>query len=73
MKFKLIDVYARKELTHELPSANPKEVLLYDVQVYKDAEAKTPFGRFMWYSSNKPTRRNKYVTLNCYKWKLNWI
>lgn len=73
MKPKLITVYARKEPTTELPSANPREVVLKDVQVYRDRKAKTPFARFMWYMSNKPTRRNKYVTINCCRWRLKWL
>jgi len=60
----LISVYARKEPADD--GAKGK----YDVQVYRlNGE---PFGRFPWFYKTKPTRRNKYVTLNCYKWGLLW-
>lgn len=72
-KIKLIKVYARRENTNELPHANPDGIVCKDVQVYRDRAAKKPFARFAWYSSTKPTRRNKYVTLNCYKWELVWL
>lgn len=28
--------------------------------------------RFPWYAQNIPTRRNKYVTVNCYKYSIVW-
>ncbi|MDE2104555.1 MAG: hypothetical protein KGL39_45390 [Patescibacteria group bacterium] len=72
-KFKPITVFARKEHTHELPAANPKEVVLMDVQIYKDRARKIPFARFLWWHTNKPTRRNRWVTLNCFRYRLVWI
>ncbi len=27
---------------------------------------------FDWWRSDKPTRRNKWIMLNCYKWRLIW-
>lgn len=45
----------------------------YDVCVYADRAGKTLKGRFAWYLSSKPTRRNKYVMLNCYRWRLEWL
>jgi len=32
-----------------------------------------PVCRFPYYSTGKPAKRNKYVTINCFKWKLQWI
>jgi len=29
------------------------------------------FVTYPWYA-DKPTRRNKYITLDCYKWRLIW-
>ena len=45
----------------------------FDVQVYHDKEGTKPFGRFPWDRSNKPTRRNKWLTLNCFRYRLEWI
>ena len=28
---------------------------------------------FRWYRGNQPTKRNKYITINCFKYKLNWL
>lgn len=67
----LITVYARKEPTTD-SLVDPSEQRM-DVQIYKDKEATRKFARFPWYYSSKPTKRNKYVTLNCYKWRLQWI
>jgi hypothetical protein len=30
------------------------------------------FATYPWSYENKPTQRNKYITLNCYKWRLIW-
>jgi len=73
MKTKHLTVYARRENTTELPHANPREIVLKDVQVYSDRKCKKPKARFMWYMSSKPTRRNKFVTINCYRWRLIWL
>jgi len=56
----LLPVYARK---------NPDGT----VSIFRDAEGSNHFATFQAHSRSKPTRRNKYVTLNCYRWALNWI
>lgn len=69
-----LTIYARKE-----PSTD--EILLkyspyqkeYDVVLYADKEAKTKRGAFRWDLSNKPTRRNKFVNFNCFRYRLEWI
>lgn len=55
-----ITVYARK-----LPSGG--------VAIYRNKDATNQFCQFASYMTNKPTRRNKWVTLNCYRWRLEWI
>ncbi len=43
-----------------------------DVQIYHDKECTQKFALFQSHFSSKPTRRNKYVTLNCYRYNLEW-
>ena len=45
----------------------------YSVQIFRDKAATKHAGTFLFDHSNKPTKRNKYVMLNCYRWKLVWI
>ncbi len=67
-------VYARKERTTDSTTLthfpNSKKE---DVQIYRDRQAKIPFARFMWGMKDTPTKRNKYVTLNGFKYNLEWI
>lgn len=43
------------------------------VQIYRDAAKTVPFCRFTRGHGKVPDRRNRYVTLNCYKWQLVWL
>jgi hypothetical protein len=43
------------------------------VTIYKDELGKNVFCRFNKHHSNKPTKRNKKIVLNCWTWQLNWI
>lgn len=43
-----------------------------DVQIYHDQTATRRYGRFAWHHA-KPTRRNKYVYLDCCRYKLFWL
>lgn len=31
------------------------------------------YARWPWYYRSKPTRRNKYTMLNCYRYKIEWV
>ena len=42
------------------------------MQLYADADCTRPVARFPWHYSNKPTRRNRYVTVNCARYALAW-
>lgn len=44
-----------------------------DVEIYRDAEKTQSFCTFHQWQKSKPDRRNKWITLNCYRWKLAWI
>lgn len=56
-KFQLIALIARKNADGS--------VSVFDT----DGTQKATFDRDL---SNKPTRRNKYVTLNCFRYALTW-
>ncbi len=71
--FGLITVYARREPTLDSIAINHGVKGKFDVVVYEDAECTKPKGRWSWYYTNKPTRRNKTVMLNCFLWKLVWL
>ena len=68
-----IVVYARKEPTTDSVAIQHSCANEKDVQVYHDKECTRPYARFPWYYSNIPTRRNKYVTLDCFRYKLEWV
>ena len=69
----MLTKYARKE-----PTTDPitlkycPETKKQDVVFYSDLDAKTRYMIWRW-DANPPTKRNKYVTLNCSKWRLVWI
>lgn len=66
--------YARKEPTlDDVVKKYGRPERVYDVQLYHDKAAMQPYARFTWYSSGKPTRRNKRVTVNCFSWTLRWL
>lgn len=44
-----------------------------DVVVYRDRGMKERFGHFPWHYSNRPNKRSRTVTLNCYKWAAVWL
>ena len=59
----MLEVYAKK-VFHNLG---------YDVMVYRTKDMTTPIAHYQWYATEKPDYRNKYVTINCYRWILVWI
>ena len=69
----LITVYARREPTRDLTALSLGMAHLRDVVIYRDKEATLPFCHFAVDASNKPTRRNKKIVLNCALWMLEWI
>lgn len=69
-----LTLYARKE-----PSTD--EILLkyaphqkeFDVVLYGDKAGTIKKGVYRWDLSSKPTRRNKFVNFNCFRYRLEWI
>lgn len=69
-----LTLYARKEpSTDEILKRYAPNAKKFDVVIYSDAQAQRTKCVFSLYLSNKPTRRNKYVTINCFRYKLEWI
>ena len=78
---KLLTVFARREITTDSATKDlhrvqnqPEAVSQHlDVQVYRDRQGRRPFARFAWWMVSRPTKRNHYITLNCYRGRLRWI
>lgn len=71
-------VYARYEPTTDRATLNNFEAdsikRCLDVVIYHDAACTAFYCRIPWhYTKSKPTKRNKYITLNCYRYKLQWV
>jgi hypothetical protein len=43
------------------------------VNIFRDKEKTSFFCSWGSWKKNKPTRRNKWLTLDCYKWRLEWL
>lgn len=68
----LLTLYARREPTTDSASVATGLGHKADVVLYADKDCTQAKVRWPWYFSNCPTRRNKYVTFNCWRWKLEW-
>lgn len=73
-----LTLYARKEPTQDKTLLDSAEVdgfkldkTHYDVQIYNSD--KEPVVRYKWYHGSKPTRRNKYLMHNCFRYNLVWL
>lgn len=69
-------IYLRKERTtepHTLRQPAPLAPSQRDVVAYLDPEATKRAGRWPWFYSSKPTRRNKRITLNCVTRPVVWL
>jgi hypothetical protein len=77
----MITVYARKEpttdsATQDMLKSSPElfnAKTMQDVQVYHDRECTQKYARWPWHYSSKPTKRNKAVTINCFRYRLVWV
>lgn len=69
-----ITIYARKEPTTDgILLKYAPQAKEFDVVLYSDNQGKHKKGTYRWDMSSKPTRRNKYVMFNCFRYKLEWI
>lgn len=69
----LIKIYVRREPSTDSATLGLGLKGKYDVQAYKDEACTERFGRWMWYLSTKPDRRNKTAMVNCCRWALVWL
>jgi len=76
----LATVYARHERTTEshylkyVPEKQLNEKNFQDVVFYRDKECTQFYCRIpAGYTQSKPTRRNKYIVLNCVRYNLVWV
>lgn len=44
-----------------------------DVHIYRDKDRQNHFCTFTRDRASKPTRRNRWINLNCYRWRLEWL
>jgi hypothetical protein len=44
-----------------------------EIRIYSDKLGMKRMAIFPNHLSNKPSKRNKYIMLNCYRYKLEWI
>ena len=67
-------LYARKEpSTDEILLKYAPNAKKFDVAIYADNQAQNKRCVFRWDLSSKPTRRNKFVNFNCFRYRLEWI
>jgi hypothetical protein len=45
----------------------------YSIIVWADQEKTERKAIIPWYHSNKPDKRNKYLMINCYRWRIEWL
>ena len=64
----MITLYARREAS--APNVLPRQ--FDDVVIYRDREATDRKARYPWHVK-RPDRRNRYVTLNCFRYRLEWL
>jgi hypothetical protein len=76
-----LTLYLRREPTTDSATADMmknapdkrKHAPRLDVVAYRDPEAADQVCRWPWWHTAKPTRRNKWVDLNCYRWRVEWL
>lgn len=69
-----LTIYARKEpSTDEILKTYAPNAKKFDVVLYGDKAGTIKKGTFRWDFSSKPTRRNKFVNFNCFRYRLEWI
>lgn len=76
----LITVFARVEPTRDpavlaLARARGSRSPLRqtDVAIYKDKDCTKDFGRYPPCASSRPRKNTKVVSLNCFKWRVEWL
>lgn len=68
----LLTLFGRREPTTDPVARAYGLSNLSDVVLYKDPQCTRPVARYHCDHSKKPTRRNKYVMHNCFRYRLQW-
>jgi len=66
-------LYARHEKTTDFALKGLSEKHQRDIVLYQDTLCRKPVARYPWHFGNKPTKRNKFVTHNCFRFRLQWV
>jgi hypothetical protein len=71
-------LYARHEPTNDSVAIRYLDATTLatckDVIIYHDRDCRHFYANFpFFYNQSKPDRRNRYVTLNCFRYKLVWV
>lgn len=71
----MLTLYAKTEATgfNYGRKRGPKDKMPCDVLVYKDKECNDFYFRFPWFYDSKPTKRRRYYTINCVRYRLEWV
>jgi len=68
-----LKVYARRESTADPVALAHGCGNKLDTVFYRDAQGSEVMARKPWHQSGHPRKNSKEVTLNCYRWQLEWI
>lgn len=69
----LLPLYLRREPTADrLLTERNATAGAVDVVAYRDLECRNRAARWPYYVS-RPDRRNRYVVLNCWRWRAVWL
>ena len=69
----LLILFARKEPTRDDVSKANGLGHHQDTVLYQDAACTVVKAIWPWHYRSCPDRRCKTVTLNCFRWRLNWV
>lgn len=69
----LLTLYAKKEPTTDSVSVAFGLKKKLDTVIYKDRACTETYARWPWHYSSCPRRGQKRVTLNCWRWNLEWV
>lgn len=70
----MITLYLRKEPTTDgVLKIHAPDAKKFDVVAYRDPAASKVACRWPWHYSSRPTRRNRWVMFNCFRWKAVWL
>ena len=65
----LLPLYLRREPTDDRYRPPGK----LDVVLYRDEACTDRAGRWPWFDNSRPTRRNRSIMFNCWRWRIVWM